>query len=84
MNISLTWNDLVKLAANCDVEKDGVTLTVDRHVLPDLEISANGISGFVRFSLDESDPRSKPYTEIELPGGVTYVNNTIPRPKRKL
>jgi hypothetical protein len=54
MDIPLTWGDLVKLASNGKVEKDGNTLSVSRPILPDLQISADGLRGFVRFTVDES------------------------------
>ena len=56
MNIPLTFSDLAKLAANGEVEKDGTTLSVSRPILPDVSVSADGRRGFVRFTLDESDP----------------------------
>ena len=56
MKISLTFSDLAKLAANGEVEKDGTTLSVSRPILPDVSVSADGRRGFVRFTLDESDP----------------------------
>jgi hypothetical protein len=56
MKISLTFSDLAKLAVNGEVEKDGTTLSVSRPVLPDVSVSADGRRGFVRFTLDESDP----------------------------
>jgi len=59
MNIDLSWDDLVKLASNSKLEKDGITLTISRPVLPDLEIVPDGSKGFVRFTLDETDPRSR-------------------------
>jgi hypothetical protein len=59
MDISLTWQDLTKLAANGKVEKDGNTISVGRPVVPDLEVSPDGLKGFVRFTVDETDPRSK-------------------------
>jgi hypothetical protein len=58
MNISLEWKDLIKLAANGTVEKEGVTVTVKRPLLPELQISPDGQKGFVKFTVDESDPRS--------------------------
>jgi hypothetical protein len=65
MNISLTFSDLTKLAVNGKVEKDGNTLSVSRPILPDVETSADGLRGFVRFTVDESDPRSKPPVQAE-------------------
>jgi hypothetical protein len=60
MDIPLTWGDLVKLASDGKVEKDGNTLSVSRPVLPDLQISADGLRGFVRFTVDESNLLSTP------------------------
>lgn len=59
MKITLDWNDLLKLAVNGNVEKDGVTVTVERPMLPDVSVSADGKRGFVRFTVDEHDPRAK-------------------------
>jgi hypothetical protein len=59
MDISLTWGDLVKLASNGKVEKEGNTLSVSRPILPDLQISADGLRGFVRFTVDASNPPQK-------------------------
>jgi hypothetical protein len=59
MNIDLTFEDLVKLAANGKLEKDGTTITVGRPVLPEVTIDPVGKSGKVVFSLDETDPRAK-------------------------
>ena len=78
MNIYLTFTDLAKLAADGKVEKDGNTLSVSRTILPDVEISADGLRGFVRFTVDESLPPQ----EAKLPGGITYINSSIPRTKR--
>jgi hypothetical protein len=58
MNIPLTWKDLVKLAANGKVDIGENTVTVGRPVLPDLSVSPDGSKGFVRFTVDETDPRS--------------------------
>jgi hypothetical protein len=79
MDISLTWNDLVKLAANGTVEKDGNTLSVTRPILPDLNISSDGLRGFVRFTVDESDPLSRPSKEIKLADG-TILKHSVPSP----
>ena len=59
MNMQLTFADLAKLAVHGKVEKDGNTLSVGRPILPDVKISPDGLQGFVRFTMDESDPRSK-------------------------
>ena len=60
MKINLTFSDIAKLAVNGKVEKDGNTLSVSRPILPDVSVSPDGLRGFVRFTVDESDPRSKP------------------------
>jgi hypothetical protein len=59
MKVDLTFSDLAKLAVNGKVEKDGNTLSVSRPILPDVSVSPDGLQGFVRFTVDESDPRSK-------------------------
>jgi hypothetical protein len=58
MDIFLTFRDLAKLAVNGKVEKDGNTLSVSRPILPDVSVSPDGLRGFVRFTVDESDPLS--------------------------
>ena len=64
MDISLNWQDLVKLALNGRVEKDKVTVTVERPVLSNIVIVRRGLAGvFVQFSLDETDLRSQTYGE---------------------
>ena len=68
MDIPLTWVDLVKLATNGKVEKDGNTLSVSRPILPDLQISADGLRGFVRFTVDESNPLSTPQKFARMQG----------------
>ena len=47
---------IVAFFLNGEVEKDGTTLSVSRPILPDVSVSADGRRGFVRFTLDESDP----------------------------
>ena len=68
MDIPLTWIDLVKLASNGKVEKDGNTLSVSRPVLPDLQISEDGLRGFVRFTVDDSIPLSTPQKFARMQG----------------
>ena len=82
VNIYVTFTDLAKLAADGKVEEDGNTLSVSRTILPHVEISADGLRGFVRFTVDESDPLSLPPQEAKLPGRMTYINSSIPRTKR--
>jgi hypothetical protein len=50
------------------VEKDGHTLSVRRPVLPDLQVSADGLRGFVRFTVDVSDPLSTPLKFARMQG----------------
>jgi hypothetical protein len=68
MDTPLTWVDLVKLASNGKVEKDGNTLSLSRPIHPDLKISADGLRGFVRFTVDESDPLSTPQKFARMQG----------------
>jgi hypothetical protein len=58
----------VLLAANGKVEKDGHTLSVRRPVLPDLQVSADGLRGFVRFTVDVFDPLSTPLKFARMQG----------------
>jgi hypothetical protein len=58
----------VKLASNGKVEKDGNTLSVSSAILPDLQISADGLRGFVRFTVDESNPLSTPQKFARMQG----------------
>jgi hypothetical protein len=67
MNISLTFQDLAKLAANGKLEKDRNTISVDRPLLPHVKISPDGKQGFVRFTTDESDHSRR--SEHEPRGG---------------
>lgn len=53
MKLHLTWNDLLKLGGNGEVEKDGITVIIDRPAIPSLK------DGAVHFTLDESDPSAK-------------------------
>jgi hypothetical protein len=64
MEISLNWQDLVKLALNGRVEKDKVRVAVERPVLANVVIARRGLARvFVQFSLDETDPRSQTHGE---------------------
>jgi hypothetical protein len=56
MDISLTWQDLLKLGANGKVEKGENTISVPRPVMPALKPSDG--KQMVCFTLDKSDPRS--------------------------
>ena len=58
MQVELTINDLIALAANSELEKDGVTLTINRPVLTRITAGGPGPKAEVLFFLDESDPRS--------------------------
>jgi hypothetical protein len=68
MDIPLTRVDLVKLASNEKVEKDGNMLSVSSAILPDLQISADGLRGFVRFTVAESNPLSAPQKFARMQG----------------
>jgi len=41
------------------VEKNGITLVVGRPLIPDLRTDATGTRGEVRFTVDESELRSR-------------------------
>jgi hypothetical protein len=58
MDISLTWQDLVKLANTGKVEKGENNVIITRPMLPTITISPDGLSGSVQFTVDESDPQS--------------------------
>ena len=57
MEINLTFEDLVALAATSQIEKNGATVTISRPVLT--EINLRPPKGSVLFFLDQSDPRSR-------------------------
>lgn len=57
MNIELTFQDFTKLAAQGKLEKDGVTITFGRPVLPEITIDPKAKTGKVVFYLDETDDR---------------------------
>ena len=57
MNIELTFQDFVKLAANGKPEKNGATVTFDRPVFPQITIDPKANTGKVVFQLDEADDR---------------------------
>ena len=59
MTISLTFRDLKKIALEGSVEKDGITIKVERPLLADLSTHPTKPEGFIRFRLDESDPRAE-------------------------
>jgi len=64
MTIELNFADLRLLAARSEVVKDGVTIKIDRPILPTLNTLMSGkVEGsedeFVAFSLDSTDPRSE-------------------------
>jgi hypothetical protein len=63
MDIELTFQDLMKLAASGKLETGGTTITIGRPVLPEVTIDPHGKSGKVVFSLDEADPRTKQILE---------------------
>jgi hypothetical protein len=57
MKIDLTFQDLMKLAENESLEKDGVTLAISRPILPEVKADPKAKTGTVTFSLDENDDR---------------------------
>jgi hypothetical protein len=71
MDISLNWQDLVKLALDGRVEKDKVTVIVEQPGLADFEVAPHGSGGFVRFSLDETEPQSESHGEAPRFGDET-------------
>jgi hypothetical protein len=67
MEISLNWQDLVKLALNGRVEKDKVTVAVEQPVLANIVIARRGLAPvFVQFSLDDTDPCSQTHGEATV------------------
>ena len=59
MQINLTFPDLVLLASRSKVEKDGVTIVIERPVLPQVSLNlGDAAENSVIFNLDDSDPRS--------------------------
>jgi hypothetical protein len=58
MDISLTWQDLVKIANTGKVEKGDITVMIPRPMLPTITISPDGKTGSVLFTVDESDPHA--------------------------
>jgi hypothetical protein len=85
MDSPLTWADLVKLASNGKVEKGGNTLTVSRPIL-DLQISADGLRGFVRFTVDESNAPSMPQKFARMQGfpELNLISENAPEVLREL
>jgi hypothetical protein len=61
MIVELNFHDLMKLAANSKVEKDGVTIKIERPILPMINHHAPASHEYVLFSLDSTDPRSKEF-----------------------
>jgi hypothetical protein len=61
MTIELDFRDLRLLAANSEVVKDGITVKIDRPILPSLNTPASKGDEYVLFSLDSSDPRAKAF-----------------------
>lgn len=58
MNINLTFKDLTLLAVHSRLEKDGITLAINRPVLTKVTSDPRGTKSEVLFFLDDSDPRS--------------------------
>jgi len=55
MDISLTWQDLVKIANTGKVEKGEHTVIITRPMLPTIIISPDGLTGSVQFTIDDAD-----------------------------
>lgn len=68
MTIELNFHDLMRLAANGQVEKDGVTIKVNRPVHPMVNMPADEGDEYVVFALDSSDLASK---DFKWDAGVT-------------
>jgi hypothetical protein len=61
MTIELNFHDLMRLAANTEVVKDGVTIKINPPVFPGVNVPAKEGDEFAVFSLDSSDPRSEEF-----------------------
>jgi hypothetical protein len=61
VTIELDFRDLTRLAANSQVEKNGVTIKIGRPILPMINGPALRGDEYVLFSLDSGDPRSKDF-----------------------
>lgn len=62
MIIELDYGDLTQLALNREVVKDGVTIKINRPILPIINGQpANKGDEYIAFSLDSSDQRSKDF-----------------------
>ena len=53
--IQLSFDDLKQIALTGKVEKSGVTLVVGRPLIPYITTDASGMSGEVRFTVDERE-----------------------------
>jgi hypothetical protein len=58
MPINLTLKDMILLATNRKLEKDEVTLTLNRPVLTSLKVSPKGDRAEITYFIDETDPRA--------------------------
>jgi hypothetical protein len=61
MTIELNFHDLMRLATNSEVVKDGLTIKVSRPVRSMVNMPAAEGDEYVVFALDSSDPRSKDF-----------------------
>jgi hypothetical protein len=61
--IDLTFRDLMRLAVDNKIEKDGVTVRYDRPVLSKVTVYPRAKTGRVEFFIDETDDRR--YAEFE-------------------
>jgi hypothetical protein len=62
MQVDLTMKDLIALAMTSKLEKDGLTLTINRPILTEIKDDTKGSKTEVLFFLDETDPRSASQT----------------------
>ena len=53
--IHLNFEDLKQIALTGRIEKGGVKLVVGRPLIPDISTDASGMSGEVRFTVDERE-----------------------------
>jgi hypothetical protein len=58
MLINLTLQDMISLAMNQKLEKDDVTLTLNRPILTSLKVSPRGDRAEITYFIDETDPQA--------------------------
>lgn len=57
MTLELSFDDFVKLAANGQLQKEGINVVFNRPVLTEITADPKAKSGKVVFYLDETDPK---------------------------